>query len=128
MKSVLGRLLVVATLAASVLVVPGTASAESSFTIVRDNYGVPHVYASTVRALFYGNGYAVGQDRLFQADVIRRLGTGTLAAVLGPDYAGMDLSMRQYTGGPAARATVFDQLPPRTKVAFHAFVDGINRW
>lgn len=33
-------------------------------TIIRDEFGVPHVYARTARALFYGDGYATGQDRL----------------------------------------------------------------
>ena len=31
-------------------------------TIIRDEFGVPHVYARTARALFYGDGYATGQD------------------------------------------------------------------
>jgi penicillin amidase len=34
--------------------------------IVRDEYGVPHVYASSERALRYGEGYAIGEDRLWQ--------------------------------------------------------------
>ncbi|MSO22511.1 MAG: hypothetical protein EXQ58_04490 [Acidobacteria bacterium] len=32
--------------------------------IQRDRFGVPHIFASSERALFYGNGYAVAQDRL----------------------------------------------------------------
>jgi Penicillin amidase len=38
--------------------------------IQRDRYGVPHVFASSERALFYGNGYAVAQDRLWQMELI----------------------------------------------------------
>ncbi len=34
--------------------------------IVRDDFGVPHVYADTVYGLYFGSGYAVAQDRLFQ--------------------------------------------------------------
>ena len=41
--------------------------------IIRDEYGVPHVYGSTLEATWYGVGYAVGQDRLWQADLLRRL-------------------------------------------------------
>ena len=43
------------------------------FTIIRDEYGVPHVYAATRQALYYGIGYAQGQDRLWQADLLRRV-------------------------------------------------------
>src|SRR6266542_4324190 len=47
--------------------------------ILRDEYGVPHVYAASLSALFHGVGYAQGQDRLWQADIHRRLATGTLS-------------------------------------------------
>jgi hypothetical protein len=37
--------------------------------ILRDEYGVPHVYAARLSTLFHGVGYAQGQDRLWQADI-----------------------------------------------------------
>lgn len=40
--------------------------------IIRDNYGVPHIFASTKEGLAFGAGYAMAQDRLWQADVFRR--------------------------------------------------------
>ena len=59
---------------------------ESSFwyygnkiTIIRDNYGVPHIYAGTKEGLGFGCGYAMAQDRLWQADLFRRQGYGSLA-------------------------------------------------
>ena len=61
---------------AAVLSVPGAGAVR----IVRDEYGVPHIFASTARALFYGEGYAVAQDRLWQAEQLRLTGTGTVAA------------------------------------------------
>ena len=51
--------------------------------IVRDVWGVAHVYASTPHDLFYLQGYATAQDRLFQLDLFRRTGRGRLAEVLG---------------------------------------------
>ena len=41
---------------------PTPSTAKSQVTIIRDEFGVPHVYARTARALFYGDGYATGQD------------------------------------------------------------------
>ncbi len=99
--------------------------------IVRDEYGVPHIYASSERALFYGEGYAVGQDRLWQAELLRRTGTGTIAQVPrvgGPSSVPDDLYFRTYTGGAAHLRELFAQLPAPARTAVQAFSDGINAW
>ncbi|MFC7158120.1 penicillin acylase family protein [Pseudidiomarina halophila] len=44
---------------------------------------MPHIYADETYGLFYGYGYAVAQDRLFQIEMIRRSAMGTVAEVLG---------------------------------------------
>ncbi|MFX0082547.1 MAG: penicillin acylase family protein [Candidatus Hodarchaeota archaeon] len=50
-------------------------------TIIRDNYGVPHIYARTKEGLAFGCGYAMAQDRLWQADLYRRIAFGSLAEI-----------------------------------------------
>ena len=59
-------------------------------SIVRDEYGVPHIFAGTKRGLAFGAGYAVAQDRLWQADLYRRQSSGRLAefglATIDQDY------------------------------------------
>src|SRR5205809_6343681 len=52
--------------------------------ILRDRWGVPHIYAQTVEDLFFAQGYITARDRLFQIDLWRRIGTGKLAEALGP--------------------------------------------
>mgnify|MGYP002150813544 CR=1 FL=1 len=42
------------------------ASPPTEVKIVRDEYGMPHIYADDTYRLFYGYGYVVAQDRLFQ--------------------------------------------------------------
>src|SRR5262245_48652879 len=49
--------------------------------IQRDRFGVPHIFANNERALFYGNGYAVAQDRLWQMERYRRDGRGEMAEI-----------------------------------------------
>src|ERR1700740_521411 len=61
--------------------VPGL---EKQVEILRDRWGVPHIYAATVHDLFFAQGYITAKDRLFQIDLWRRAGTGRLAEVLGP--------------------------------------------
>lgn len=113
--------------AAATLSAPGAGAVR----IVRDEYGVPHVYAANARALFYGEGYAVGQDRLWQAELLRRTGTGTIAEmprIGGPGSVPGDLSFREYTGGQVRLRALLRELPPSARVAVTAFSDGMNAW
>ncbi len=68
--------------------------AEDRITIIRDGYGVPHVYADTTRDLFTGYGYVIAEDRLYQMEMARRSVIGTVAEVLGEAYVNHDVSTR----------------------------------
>jgi penicillin amidase len=96
--------------------------------ILRDEYGVPHVYAARLSTLFYGVGYAQGQDRLWQADIHRRLATGTLSDLLGPDVLPGDVFARQLFGSQARRAALFAQASPLTRTVLRSFAEGMNAW
>src|SRR5271157_2913385 len=61
-----------------------TPGLEKRVEILRDRWGVPHIYASTVHDLFFAQGWITARDRLFQIDLWRRAGAGKLAEVLGP--------------------------------------------
>ncbi len=99
-----------------------------SVRILRDEYGVPHVYGSDPRSVFYGVGYAQGQDRLWQADVHRRLATGTLSDLFGPSVLPGDVMARQLFGSQARRAAMLRDASPLTRTVLHAFTDGMNAW
>jgi len=72
--------------------------------VIRDAWGVPHIYAANNDDLFFAQGYVQAQDRLFQMDLNRRLGLGRLAEVTGPLGVTFDKFAR-YLGWPrAARA------------------------
>lgn len=62
--------------------------------VLRDSYGVPHIYASIEPDLFFGLGYAMAQDRLWLMDYLRRKATGRLAELLGEGYLEQDLLYR----------------------------------
>src|SRR5688500_12606616 len=47
--------------------------------VVRDSYGVPHVFAEREPDLFFGLGFAMAQDRLWLMDYLRRKATGRLS-------------------------------------------------
>jgi len=55
----------------------------ASVEVIRDKWGVPHIYAQNEHDLFFAQGYIHAQDRLWQMELNRHIGNGTLSAVLG---------------------------------------------
>src|SRR5213594_2268023 len=51
--------------------------------VLRDRWGVPHIYAKNQDDLFFAQGFVAAQDRLFQIDLWRRVGMGETAELLG---------------------------------------------
>ncbi|MEM9726525.1 MAG: penicillin acylase family protein, partial [Pseudomonadota bacterium] len=74
-----------------VLTVSGPAA---PLTIRRDARGVPYVFAETWADAVFGQGFALGQDRLFQMEMARRLAHGRLAEVTGPRFLPADRMSR----------------------------------
>ncbi len=97
-------------------------------TIIRDERGVPHVHAATLPALFYGVGWAQGQDRLWQAETLRRAATGTLAEWFGPGSVASDVQARLILGPASRRAALLASASPEVKVIFDSFAAGMNAW
>lgn len=63
-------------------------------TIYRDQYGTPHVVAANNYGVYFGYGYAVATDRLFQMEMLRRTVEGRVAEVLGNEYLDLDKHVR----------------------------------
>src|SRR5947209_7600875 len=53
--------------------------------VLRDRWGVPHIYAKNADDLFFAQGFTVAQDRLFQIDLWRRLAVGETAELVGKE-------------------------------------------
>jgi penicillin amidase len=104
--------------------VPGL---EKQVEILRDRWGVPHIYASTVHDLFFAQGYITATDRLFQIDLWRRAGTGQLAEVMGPSAIARDKLARavNFRGDWNAEWAAYG---PGTREIVKAFTDGINAY
>jgi penicillin amidase len=107
---------------------PAKESKHPNVTIIRDEYGVPHVYAKELAALFHGVGWVQGQDRLWQAETLRRAATGTLAEWFGPGSVSSDVQARTMFGPPRRRAALFASAGPDVKVIFESFAAGMNAW
>ncbi|MBV2159202.1 penicillin acylase [Achromobacter denitrificans] len=96
-------------------------------TIRRDGYGMPHVYANTVYGIFYGYGYAVAQDRLFQMEMARRSTQGRVAEVLGQSMVAFDKSIRG-NFSPERIQRQLAALPASDRQILDGYAAGMNAW
>ena len=64
--------------------------------ILRDQWGINHIYAKNQRDLFFAQGYAAAKDRLFQFEIWRRQATGTVAEILGERELKRDIGTRLF--------------------------------
>jgi penicillin amidase len=99
----------------------------ASVEILRDRSGVPHVYAERTTAVYFGLGYAMAEDRLWQMDWLRRRGLGRQAEILGPAYVQSDL-MHRSVGIPEIAEREVDLTDAQTREVLESFVAGINRY
>ncbi len=109
------------------LLTPGPAQG-AEITIIRDEFGVPHVFAASEDDASYGVGYALAQDRLWQMHVFRLIAKGRLSDLLGPVAVDIDREVRFFTYTEEERAARFETWPEDIRQNLQAFVDGINAW
>ena len=103
------------------------AGLQHSVSVIRDRWGVAHIYAQNQHDLFFAQGFVVAQDRLFQMELWKRSGQGRLAEVLGPDALPRDINARllRYRGNMQSE---FESYSPDTKEILEDFVAGINAY
>lgn len=101
------------------------AGLENPVEVIRDRWGIPHIYARTVHDLFFAQGFVAAQDRLWQLDLWRRMSEGTLSEIVGPTAVNRDTLARllRYRGDPAAEWQAYR---PDAKAIIEAFVAGVN--
>lgn len=99
---------------------------QSTVTIKRDSYGTPRIYADDTYSLFFGLGYAVAEDRLFQWEMIKRMARGTLAEVLGPSHVAADTAARRAYDSRDLQRQI-DALPEGRIAILQGWADGYNK-
>lgn len=93
--------------------------------VIRDEWGVPHIYAKNTADLFFAQGFVAAQDRLWQMELWRRAGEGRLAEVLGPTAVERDKFARlmRYRGDMDAEWASY---APDARRIVESFVRGVN--
>ena len=100
---------------------------QFSVEVLRDEWGVNHIYAANQHDLFFTQGYCAARDRLFQFEIWRRQATGTIAEILGPRELARDMGTRLF----AYRGNMDKELQhyhPQGKQIIQAYVDGVNAY
>ncbi|MCZ6747452.1 MAG: penicillin acylase family protein, partial [Acidobacteria bacterium] len=69
--------------------------AAETITIMRDDYGIPHITAGSEGDAAFATGFLHGQDRLFQMDLMRRSTAGRLSELFGPMAVSADRQARR---------------------------------
>jgi penicillin amidase len=95
--------------------------------IVRDEWGVPHIYAETAQDLFFAQGYTQAQDRWWQMEFSRRLSQGRLTELVGEPGLPEDLWIRALGLRRAAQQEIalYDD---ETLGYLQAFANGVNAY
>ena len=108
---------------------PGTTtSPRAGVEITRDSYGVPAITGESDYDAWWGVGYAVAQDRLFELELFRRATSGRLAEILGSGYLDDDLiARRDYYTDPEIDA-MLAEVPRQLVARAEAYRDGINAY
>jgi penicillin amidase len=101
------------------------AGLEQEVEILRDEWGIAHIYANTVEDLFFAQGFVAAQDRLWQLELWRRVGEGRLAEIAGPQAFERDRLARllRYRGDMEAEWASYH---PDARTIITAFTKGIN--
>jgi penicillin G amidase len=99
---------------------------KADVQVLRDRWGVPHIYAQNLDDLFMAQGYVMAQDRLWQMEMWRRQREGRMAEILGSSAVARDRTARflKYRGPMDDRE--WTSYHPEGKRIFTAYAAGIN--
>lgn len=104
---------------------------DAPVRIVRDGRAVPRIQAQTMNDAYFALGYVHAQDRLWQMELMRRLGAGRVAEIFPQEFGSwavrQDRSMRALGLYDLAR-TSYDALAPEVRGALDAYAAGVNAW
>lgn len=101
---------------------------QAPVTVIRDQYGVPNIYADNAHDLFFAQGYVHAQDRLWQMEFNRRTGSGRLSEAIGlPAIISLDEFFRNMRLRETAEK-IWGELDPDSQAVLQAYADGVNAY
>lgn len=100
---------------------------RESVEVLRDTWGLNHIYAKNQYDLFFTQGYCAARDRLFQFEIWRRQATGTTAEILGEKELQRDIGTRLFMFRGNMEEEL-NQYHPEGVEIITAYTDGVNAY
>ncbi|MBI5353712.1 MAG: penicillin acylase family protein [Chloroflexi bacterium] len=100
---------------------------DAAVDIYRDKMGIPHVYATTTHDLFFAQGYVHAQDRFWQMDFWRHIGSGRLSEMFGDGQVRTDSFLRTL-GWREVAEQEYKMLNPESKALLDSYTEGVNAY
>jgi len=100
---------------------------DGKVEVLRDDHGIPQVYAGTSHDLFYAQGFVQAQDRFFEMDVRRHFTAGRLSEMFGESTLDSDKTVRSM-GWRRVAEQELSTLSPETQAYLQAFSAGVNAY
>ncbi|MBW4620073.1 MAG: penicillin acylase family protein [Cyanosarcina radialis HA8281-LM2] len=100
---------------------------QAEVTVKRDRVGIPQIYASNTRDLFLAQGYVHAQDRFWQMDFWRHIGSGRLSEMFGKGQVDKDKFLRTMGWARVAKQELA-QFDPQMQANLQAYADGVNAY
>ena len=98
---------------------------SSEARVWRDDYGVPHIFAGSMDDAARALGYLHASERMFQMDILRRVGQGRMAEIRGADLLPVDKFIRTM-GFYREAETSLSALSPWAQKRLEAYAEGVN--
>lgn len=105
----------------------------SSVSVIRDQFGIPHIKAKNTEDAFRALGFVIASERLFQMEIARRTANGELSEIFGEKLLPADklfrsLSLRQSMSEMLEYKRKMHTLNPSMWKDIEAFYDGVNQY
>ncbi len=103
------------------------AGLQAPVEVIRDKWGVPHIYAANTHDLFFAQGYVHAQDRFYQMEFSRRIGQGRLSEMLGDSALENDEFIRTVGWWRTAQQEAAG-MDGELKGIMEAYAEGVNAY
>ncbi|MFQ5399817.1 MAG: penicillin acylase family protein [Anaerolineae bacterium] len=103
---------------------------QDQVEIVRDEYGIPHIYAQNQEDLFFAQGYVHAQDRFWQMEFWRHIGQGRISEITGEAALNSDKFIRTMGWNRMAADTIayYKEEQPEYYAMLEAYSAGVNAY
>ena len=103
------------------------AGLEGEARVVRDERGVPHIYADSEHDLYLAQGFVHAQDRFWQMDFWRHIGQARLSEMFGESQVDTDAFLRTLGFNDIGLAEL-EEMPAEDVAVLEAYAEGVNAY